>query len=177
MPTHDPAVQMLRPLAHRLERWSHKRLAVVRLVNAVRGWNEPIRSPLADAEWALMRLRQVYPDRPIGLVGHSMGGRVALSLAGRPGVRSVVGLAPWLADGFDERAFERTPLYVVHGRQDTVTDNEASRKLVERVRAGGGDATYQSVRGWHALLWRPLSWQRPVEKFLERTLLDAGRLT
>lgn len=170
MSPYDPAVQLLKPLGARIQRWSHGQLAVCRLVNAVRGWNEPIRSPLADAEWALMRVRQIYPDVPIGVVGHSMGGRVALHLGARHDVVSVAALAPWLADGFHERDFVDTPLFVVHGRQDNVTDNDASLDLVERVRAIGGDATYTSVPGWHALLWRPRQWQHPVERFLLRTL-------
>ncbi|WP_075850536.1 alpha/beta fold hydrolase [Saccharomonospora sp. CUA-673] len=51
------------------------------LRNRVRGWNEPERQPVADARWALERIREVTPDVPLVLVGHSMGGRVALRVA------------------------------------------------------------------------------------------------
>ena len=171
MRTYGVATWPLIPLTARIERWTHRRVAAYRLVNSTTGWNEPARSPLADLEWALVRIGELHPDLPVALVGHSMGGRVAFSFATDPRVTSVVGLAPWLADAFAGRDFARTPLFVVHGRQDTVTDNDAAADLVRRVKDAGGDATFLSVVGWHALLWRPAAWQRPVVRFLVRTLL------
>lgn len=155
--------------------WSaqlHRRLrdvAFVRLMNSVDGWNGRIASPVADAEWALMRVRQLYPHQPIVLVGHSMGGRTAFELAEHPDVTSIVALAPWLADGYVEQRFLDTPLLVVHGRQDTVTSPEASRDLVERINSAGGDARLVSVPGWHALALQRRRWQKQVAGFVQRT--------
>ncbi len=146
-------------------------VAFVRVVNAVTGWNDPIKSPVADADWALMRVRQLYPDLPIALVGHSMGGRTAFELVDRPGVRAIVGLAPWLADGYIEQRFLKTPTLLVHGRQDTETSPEASQDLVERIRDAGGDARFESVAGWHSLLLRASVWQREVADFLRGSLV------
>lgn len=146
-------------------------LAFVRLRNALTGWNEPAKSPVADAEWALGRVRELYPDLPVALVGHSMGGRVTFELVDRPDVRAIVGLAPWLADGYPEQRFLGTPTLLVHGRQDTVTSAEASHDLVRRIVDAGGDAHFESVPGWHSLLFRAGRWQRSVAGFLSEQLL------
>lgn len=150
-------------------------LAFVRLLNAVGGWNEPIRSPVADAEWAMMRLRQVYPGLPIAVAGHSMGGRTAFELAGTHRLAALVALAPWLADGYDEKRFLDVPTLVVHGRADTVTDEDASADLVRRIRVAGGSASYLSVPGWHSLGFRSRVWQRQVAAFLGHYVVGPGR--
>ncbi|MEO5744560.1 MAG: alpha/beta fold hydrolase, partial [Terracoccus sp.] len=74
-------------------------IAVARLRMRYRGWNGDEASPLLDTRWALQQLRADYPGRPIALVGHSMGGRVALHLGDEPDVRLVLGLSPWIAKG------------------------------------------------------------------------------
>src|ERR1700759_4470304 len=65
------AVLRMLPFGHAIVRAGGGRLAVHRLLYAVRGWNEPTRSPMRDARWALRQLTDRYPGRPIGLVGHS----------------------------------------------------------------------------------------------------------
>lgn len=169
----DPSPIVVRVMTDKLSR-QQPRLTFVRLLNAVSGWNEPIRSPVADAEWALMRLRQVYPDLPIAVVGHSMGGRTAFELADAEAVSAVVGLAPWLADAYDETRFLDTPTLIVHGRADTITSQDASADLVRRIRVAGGSAAYLSVPGWHSLGFRPRVWQRQVGAFLGHHLRRAG---
>ncbi|NOP37902.1 alpha/beta fold hydrolase [Calidifontibacter sp. DB2511S] len=168
----EPAQALLRPLGRQIHRDAPD-IGVVRLANAVRGWNEPIRSPVADAHWALMRIRQQFPGRPIGLVGHSMGGRTAFELVARPEVSALVALAPWLADGYDEHRFLSTPTLVVHGRQDLSTNARASRDLVRRINTAGGEAHYESVIGSHMLLWRASLWRHTVSDFLAEHLLSA----
>src|SRR3954451_24592605 len=74
-------------------------LLVARLRYGVRGWNGSAQSPVPDARWALDRLAARHPGLPVALVGHSMGGRVALTVAGLPEVRAVVALAPWVERG------------------------------------------------------------------------------
>src|SRR6478736_1187625 len=65
--------------------------AVYRLRHRVRGWNvgttgrvEP--DPVVDARWALDQISDRHGDMPIGLLGHSMGGRTAFAIAGDPRV-------------------------------------------------------------------------------------------
>ena len=163
-------VRML-PIARDVERRSAGRVGALVLRYAVRGWNDPHKSPVRDAVWALDRLRDRHPGLPVGVVGHSMGGRVALELAGRDDVCSVVALAPWRADDYPADGFTGTPLLVVHGRFDTVTDPHASADLVRRVRAAGGHAAYLSVPDRHAMMLRPRSWHRAASQFLIDTLL------
>ena len=74
-------------------------LAVVSLRHCMRGWNGDLRSPVADARWALDQFRERFGDVDVALVGHSMGGRTALAVADDPSVRSVVALAPWIEPG------------------------------------------------------------------------------
>jgi dienelactone hydrolase len=57
--------------------------------------------------------------RPPGaLVGFSLGGRVAVALAGADSVRTVVGLAAWLPDGVDLRPLIGRRLHLAHGTLD-----------------------------------------------------------
>ncbi|MCG8656525.1 lysophospholipase [Yimella sp. NH-Cas1] len=171
--TFDPSPLPVRVAAAGIAR-RRPDLAVVRLLNAVGGWNDRVMSPVADAQWALMRIGQLYPDLPVAVVGHSMGGRTAFELVDEADVRAVIGLAPWLADGYDEKRFLGTPVMVVHGRLDNVTDPDASADLVRRIRIGGGSATYRSVGDWHTLMFRPAGWHREVASFLHHYLVGDG---
>lgn len=77
----DPAVLRLVPFGRSVVRASGGRIALARLRYTVRGWNGDLASPLADARWALDQIDARFGHLPIGLVGHSMGGRVALRVA------------------------------------------------------------------------------------------------
>ena len=82
-PTQLSVLRMV-PIARALARAFPKRLAVFRLLNAVRGWDTR-HTPVRDVSWAIERLGERYKkDLPIGLVGHSLGGRAALLSAGSP---------------------------------------------------------------------------------------------
>ncbi|WP_019816253.1 serine aminopeptidase domain-containing protein, partial [Saccharomonospora saliphila] len=74
-------------------------LEVRLLRNRVRGWNEPERDPVRDARWALERIGRDHPGVPVVLLGHSMGGRVALRVCDDPAVTGVGALAPWTPRG------------------------------------------------------------------------------
>ena len=94
---------------------------VSRLKNRVRGWNGSRQDPVHDARWALDRIRRVLPGCPVVLVGHSMGGRVALHLSSEPGIAGIAALAPWVES--DARPPPpRTPVLLVHGTSDRITD-------------------------------------------------------
>ncbi|MBN9620076.1 MAG: alpha/beta hydrolase, partial [Actinobacteria bacterium] len=73
------AVIRMQPFASALTRsGAPLGLAVARLRYRVRGWNGALRSPVDDVEWALDSLATRFPDAPVALVGHSMGGRAAV---------------------------------------------------------------------------------------------------
>jgi dienelactone hydrolase len=136
-------------------------VAVWTLRFGVRGWNGDGAGPVADAGWALERLRTAYGDRvpPIVLAGHSMGGRTAVRVAGSDGVAGVVALAPWLPAGEPVAPAAGRRVVVAHGTGDDVTDPAASRRWVDRARAAGADVRYEEVPGdGHAMLRRAAHW-------------------
>lgn len=166
---HPPTLVMV-PFAAALVRRTHGRVRPAQLRYAVQGWNGVRRSPVVDARWALDELSQRFPGTPIALVGHSMGGRVALELAPDERVRAVVALAPWYAEGYPAASFLDTPLLVLHGDQDRITDARTSEELVRRVQALGGDATFESLHDSHAMLRRPTQWHARAAAFLSAQL-------
>jgi len=136
-------------------------LVVARLRYGQRGWNGAAEAPVHDARWALDELSARFPALPIGLIGHSMGGRTALRVADHSSVRSVVALAPWIeADDPVEPLQERRVL-VMHGDGDRITDPRASAEFTARLAGLASSATYIAVRGEkHAMLRRPRLWHR-----------------
>lgn len=80
------------PVAHAVHRATRTVDAEVRLLRyRYRGWNRAEASPVSDAIWALAQIRVERPGLPIVLVGHSMGGRAALRVAGDPGTSCCAG--------------------------------------------------------------------------------------
>lgn len=171
---YDPPVLRLWPFAAAIARRGRGRIAVVRLRFARRGWNDDA-APLHDARWALQRVRAAFPGLPIGVIGHSMGGRVALQLAGDPGVVAVVGLAPWVTAADRPRGGPGTALLVIHGVDDRITSPAASAAMAARMRAQGVDATYEADPGeGHALMRHPRRHHARATEWLRQTLLAAA---
>lgn len=167
------AVLRMVPFARHLARRSRGRLVVARLRFAVRGWNGGDRSPLGDTVTALDRLRERHPGLPVGLVGHSMGGRAAVHAAGTDGVRCVAALAPWLtaADPVEQLLGRR--LLVAHGTADRVTSSEESRRYADRARAAGVQVTYTALAGGeHTMLRGAPRWHALATDFVLDSLLD-----
>ena len=81
-PTQLSVLRMI-PIAQRIARAGRGRLAVVRLLNSVRGWDTR-HTPVEDVRWALEQLRSEYDGLPTCLVGHSLGGRAALLAGDQP---------------------------------------------------------------------------------------------
>jgi alpha-beta hydrolase superfamily lysophospholipase len=134
----------------------------------VRGWNEPALDPVRDALWALGEARRRHPGAPIVLVGHSMGGRAALRLAGEPDVAGVCALAPWVEDG-EPAPRPGAEVLIAHGDRDRVTDPVKSAAYAART-----GASFVPVPGEsHALLRHPIRWQRLVSGFVT-TVLGVG---
>ena len=119
-------------------------LAVARLRFRVRGWNGDA-MPVEDARWALAQVRAAYPGVPIALVGHSMGGRVALHVGDDPDVRLVVGLAPWVEPG-DPRPGAGTRTVLLHGDRDVICSLARTRAAVEADAGGGARRVARACR-------------------------------
>jgi pimeloyl-ACP methyl ester carboxylesterase len=176
------AVLRMVPIARRLAAAGHGELAVIRLRFGVRGWNGAEMSPVRDAGWALEQLAERYPGRPIGLLGHSMGARTALRIAGQAGVHSVAGFAPWLPPEEPASQLRGRRVLLAHGDQDRVTSAASTARFAERLRAEGVAASFVSVRGdGHAMLRRASLWHELAVGFLIGTLLpdepQSGRTT
>ena len=99
-----------------------------------------------DARWALDVVRREQPGLPIALVGHSMGGRVALRLAGDDGVTALVGLAPWVHASDEPHGGPGLSALLLHGSLDRTTDPRATEQMAAQLRARGADATYRPVK-------------------------------
>ena len=147
-------------------------LAVARVRFRFRGWNGDEQAPLVDARWALEQARTAYPGRPVAVVGHSMGGRVALHLGDERDVRLVVALAPWIERG-DTRPGPWCRTVVIHGDRDVICGLSRSRRLVEQLQSEGRDASLIRIaRGDHAMLLRPRLWSQLVTGVVAATFAD-----
>lgn len=169
------AVLRMLPFATAITRRAGADLAVLRLKNRVRGWNGARQDPVHDARWALDRIRRTLPGIPVVLVGHSMGGRVALHLSGEPSVVGVAALAPWVeSDARQPRP--GTAVLLVHGTNDRVTDPRRTDVIATRFAANGVDLRHVSVEGdSHAMLRDARLWHDTVADFVTEVLLDRGR--
>jgi pimeloyl-ACP methyl ester carboxylesterase len=154
------AVLRMLPFARALERQGGPDgLVVARLRYRLRGWNGAEQSPVADASWALDRLAERYPGRPVALVGHSMGGRTALYVAGHSSVRAVVGLAPWIEAGDPHAQLAGRRLLIAHGSQDRMTSPPMSAEYARSVAGIAESVSYVEVAGErHAMLRRAAVW-------------------
>ncbi|WP_372442671.1 alpha/beta fold hydrolase [Streptomyces pactum] len=156
-----PAVRM-RPFEQAIARATRRTGVVTGWVRyRHRGWNGERRDAARDAEQALTELARLAGPVPVVLVGHSMGGRAALRVAGHPSVRAVVGLAPWCPpeDPVDQLGGRRVVL--LHGDEDRTTDPRASVELVRRARQAGAQACALVLPGGdHAMLRRAPAWHR-----------------
>ncbi|SHF51568.1 hypothetical protein SAMN05443575_0164 [Jatrophihabitans endophyticus] len=170
------AVLRMRPFARSLAHAGRAHgLVVARLRFRVRGWNGTERSPVADAEWALDRLGETYPGLPVGIVGHSMGGRTAVYAGGHEGVRSVVGLAPWIEPGDPSRQLAGRGVLLVHGDADRMTSAPASLQYAQQLAGVAESVGYVSVQGdGHPMLRRPALWHELATGFTLAALCDAS---
>ena len=167
-PTQLSVLRMV-PVAGRIARAGRGRLAVLRLLNSARGWDSE-RSPVADVQWALGRLRDRFGDGlPTALVGHSLGGRAALLAGSEAGVRSVVALNPWVRDS-DTADLTGRRVLVVHGTEDRIADPARSASLARRL-ARHTDVEYVEVPGArHAMLRHGAVFERAAADFVTETL-------
>lgn len=148
-PTQLSVLRMI-PIAHRIARVGRGDLAVYRLLNSSRGWDTR-HTPEHDARWAMDQIRQELGPLPLGLVGHSLGGRAALLAGDAPDVKSVVALAPWLY-ATDEVDLSGRRVLIVHGSADRVASPSRSG-VVARSLAQTAGVSYICIEGGsHAML-------------------------
>jgi dienelactone hydrolase len=177
----DPAVLRMFPFGRSVVRAGRGRIVLATLRYSVRGWNGDHESPLPDARWALDRIAQLYDGLPIGLIGHSMGGRVALRVADHvagqaSGVRSVAALAPWLPPGEAIQALGHQSLLLAHGTADRMTDPGQTFELAESLAAEGIDVEVVRFPGArHAMLFPARPWHTLAADFMVRTLLEPAQ--
>ena len=139
----------------------------VRLVRyRVRGWNPERLDALGDARIALDELRQRFEPSDIVVVGHSMGGRVAVHLAASGDVGAVAALAPWWPASDADLVPVGCRLLTMHGTADTWTDPVAAQAQTVRAEARGVDARWVPIEGGEHFLLRdyPL-WHRLTADF------------
>src|SRR6201996_9547027 len=97
---YQPAVLRMIPVAAAIRRALPGNGSVVpRPLYRLRGWNGELASPVADLTAVLDQLGEQFGPIPVVLVGHSMGARAAMRVAGHPQVTAIAGLAPWLPPG------------------------------------------------------------------------------
>ncbi|GLW71616.1 hypothetical protein Kpho02_39150 [Kitasatospora phosalacinea] len=135
-------------------------LVEIEVAYRYRGWNGGHAHPVADAERALRELAAHAPGVGVVLLGHSMGGRAALAVAGHPQVRGAVLLAPWCEPGDPVDHLRGRRLVVLHDPSDRVTGAGASRALAARARRAGAEVRFVAMpRGGHAMIGGARAWQ------------------
>jgi len=154
------AVLRLVPVARAIAR-EIPTAAVYRLRFSVRGWNGDGAGVLGDARWALSEIARRHPDLPIVVVGHSLGGRVAMHVVDAPGVIGAVGLAPWVepTDPIDQVA--GMPLAVIQGTNDRMVPEPSTRAWLRRAEEAGARVDSTLIEGaGHAMLRYFRRWHR-----------------
>lgn len=160
-----PQVLRCRLLARAVaRRWPGHRagpVAVYLLQHAWTGWDGDGRDALDDVAWALRALADRHPGVPVGLLGHSMGVRVAVHAAGAESVVGVVGLAPWLPATDPVAPLAGRSLTVVLGTRDRELPAATTTVFLARTTAAGVPVRRLTVRGGgHAMVFRMGTWSR-----------------
>ncbi len=163
-----PAYLRMRFFAHALHLAGRKRGLVVWLLrNRVRGWNEPGLDAVVDAQWALMQAAIKFPGLPVVLIGHSMGGRTALRVAGAPAVVAVAALAPWTPQEEPVDQLVGRTVLVAHGDRDQTIHPKLSYNYSVRAKQITDRVCRFVVHGdGHALLRRSADWTTLVKGFV-----------
>ena len=168
-PTQLSVIRMV-PTARAVARAGRGRLAVYRLLNSYRGWDAE-HTPVADTDWAIDLVRERYPDAPIGLVGHSLGGRAALVAGDHPAVRSVVALNPWVYPNEGVDLASRRVLFV-HGRRDRIASPQRAEAVARRLTRQTDVGFIWIPEGKHAMLRHGRDFDQQAADFTAEVLLS-----
>ena len=160
-------VPVARAIRHALR---GSRVAVSRPRLRLRGWNGADASPVGDLNTVLDDIGERLGRIPVVLVGHSMGARAALRVAGHPLVSAVAGLAPWLPPGEPVEQLAGRLALLAHGSSDRVTSPGETWAYADRARSIGPVATIEVRHGEHALLRRARLWHRIAAEFTRISL-------
>lgn len=142
-------------------------LAVWTLRNRYRGWNGADMSPVQDARWALGQISREHPGVPVYLLGHSMGGRTALTVADDPQVAAVVALSPWLDPRTPVAPVAGRRVLIVHGSEDHWTSPANSLGYARRAQGIAESVDYVRLKGaGHFMLTRVGLWNSLANGFI-----------
>jgi len=109
----------------------------------------------------LDEVRRQHGAIPVILLGHSMGGRVAVSVADDPAACDLVLLAPWLPAGEPVAPVHGRRVLILHGDRDRTTTLAASEAWAARAQATASAVEVQRIHGGdHAMLKHARLWQR-----------------
>jgi dienelactone hydrolase len=158
------------PVARRIAAAGRGRLAVYRLLNSARGW-DTTHTPVDDVRWALDQVTGEHGDLPIGLVGHSLGGRAALLAGGEKPVRTVVALNPWVYP-YDDADLSGRRVLVVHGTDDRVALPDRARAVARNLSRHTAVEFREVPGGRHAMLRHGRAFERAASAFVTGTLLQ-----
>lgn len=140
----------------------------------VYGWNGGQASPMPYARNSLAQLKAKYPDTPIALIGHSMGGRIVAQLGADPQVSDILALAPWWQFADWRQIHDGARVLAIHGENDTLTRPRRTEKGIAELTARGLDAEYISVpKGGHSMLDHVGLWQGKALEFVGEALRRA----
>ena len=169
-PTQLSVLRMV-PVARRVAGVGGDRVAVFRLLNSTRGWDAR-HTPIDDVDWALGQVARQYDSLPVGLVGHSLGGRAVLLAADDPAVRSVVALNAFVWPSDAPRMRGRQVLFV-HGTDDRIALPDRASAVARRL-AGANGVTFVTVAGArHAMLRRGRDFERFAAEYVVATTTSA----
>lgn len=172
-PTQLSVLRMI-PIARRIARAGQGRLAVFRLLNSVRGWNEQ-HTPVRDVHTALDQMTTRLGAPPATcLVGHSLGGRAALLACNRPEVRSAVALAPWVYPSDVAADLGGRQILIVHGSHDRVARPDRSAALARNLSRLARVGYVRVGRGTHAMVRRHDLFSGLAADFATATLLGSN---
>lgn len=128
------------------------------------GWNGARADAAQDTRWALQEVSRRYGDLPVVLVGHSMGGRAVIRVAGHHSVRAVCALAPWVPPGDPVSQLRGKTLVIAHGRGDRWVPARGSLEFAVRAKRVAPMTARFTLPGGHGMLRRTGVWHDLVRE-------------